>query len=950
MTSTSLAPTVRHIRRSTLPADAEGTDAQLLHAFATHHDEAAFTQIVRRHGPTVLGVCRRVLRHSHDAEDVFQATFLVLARKAGSIRKGEALAGWLHGVSYRIALRARRAAARRRKHEARARPGEPAAPGSEIAWREVQELLDEEVGRLPPAYRDAFVLCCLEGHSQADAARRLGIKEGTLSSRMTRARKRLQEALARRGIRLSAVLAALALAGGARAALPGALANRTTGAALRFAGGSASGLPEKVHSLAQGAIQTMLATKVKRAAVWLLLSLALLGVGGTAVSQRDASAREPEPAAPHRPKPKPKAEGESAARPTVTGTVLDPEGTPVKGAKLYVSADGPRDRAEWKARATTGADGGFRLTVSEAEIDHNEVLVAVAEGHAPDWVGLRKADTRESITLRLVKDVPIAGRVLDLEGRPVAGATVRVLGGWKFPGEDLTPLVKDLQAKPGDRNTVGRAWVKHQQAMTRLSVVPGVPGSVTTGADGRFRLARIGRERVVILRIEGPDIAQARLSVLTRPGLKGLPRHTHGATFNHVAGPTKPIRGVVKDKRTGKPLAGLFVGGQPDREDGPGEGVFTKTDAEGRFTLRGLPKAKSYSLSAGAVPYITGLKEVADTPGLEAIRVDFTLERALALRVRVTDRDTGRPVRAYVQYSIRRGNPSLDDYPSYPRNAVGWDMTDKSGWNTQTVLPGPGLIAVQAIEGEYTRAQLAETRGSHILHDVIPSVLAVSSYHAVLPISPDEKDPKSLVLEVALDPGRSVSGRVVGPDGKPLAGATVAGLTAVKKVSERTSDKLPGSTFTARGLDPRHPRTLLFFHEKEKVGGVITLRGDERGPQTVRLGSLGTVTGRLVDRNGKPVAGADVWLPFARASWPTLPGELAIGGIGTIRETVKVAPVKTDARGRFRLAGLVPGMPYDLKAGRRGEELRRDLRVTAGKEVDLGDLAGKPAATSGEKK
>ncbi|HJT77269.1 MAG TPA: RNA polymerase sigma factor, partial [Gemmataceae bacterium] len=149
------------------------SDRELLEDFNARRDEAAFAALLSRHGPMVLRVCRRALGNHHDAEDAFQATFLVLAQHGSSIRKREALAGWLHGVAYRIAMKAKRAAARRRQHEARVTPPVPQAEAS-LTWVEVQVALDEELQRLPDRFRSAFVLCALEGRSGPEAAAELG--------------------------------------------------------------------------------------------------------------------------------------------------------------------------------------------------------------------------------------------------------------------------------------------------------------------------------------------------------------------------------------------------------------------------------------------------------------------------------------------------------------------------------------------------------------------------------------------------------------------------------------------------------------------------------------------------------------------------------------------------------------------------------------------------------
>src|SRR5262249_26362432 len=234
MATTQLSTLLRHIHKLAAGQDAQQrTDRELLDDFSGSRNQAAFAALVARHGPMVLRVCRRVLNHEQDAEDAFQATFLVLARNTGSIRKREALVQWLHGVAYRTAMEAKRKAARRRTHEARLRPlTSQQAPRP--TWDDVQDVLDDEIQRLPEAFRTAFVLCVLEGKSGPEAAALLGIKPGTVSSRLTRARQRLRRRLARRGIQLSALLAALAVA---EAGVPAGVARATPRSRLLVAAG-----------------------------------------------------------------------------------------------------------------------------------------------------------------------------------------------------------------------------------------------------------------------------------------------------------------------------------------------------------------------------------------------------------------------------------------------------------------------------------------------------------------------------------------------------------------------------------------------------------------------------------------------------------------------------------------------------------------------------------------
>ena len=272
---------LRHLRGLVVSQRARGlSDAELLQAFAAGREEGAFAALIERHGRLVWGVCRNVLRHEQDAEDAFQATFLVLARKASSIRKREALAGWLHGTAYRVALRAKRDAAirRAREHRGPTMPAEKSLP--EAVLREALALVDEEVERLPPRERAVFVLRCLEGKSLTETAGQLGWKEGTVSGTLTRARRRLRERLARRGVTLSAVLAAAALGKGvASARVPAGLPRATFQVTLSYAAGYTA--RSAATALADGVLRALSACRV-RAATAVLLAVSL-AAAGTAV-------------------------------------------------------------------------------------------------------------------------------------------------------------------------------------------------------------------------------------------------------------------------------------------------------------------------------------------------------------------------------------------------------------------------------------------------------------------------------------------------------------------------------------------------------------------------------------------------------------------------------------------------------------------------------------------
>jgi RNA polymerase sigma factor (sigma-70 family) len=297
MATAQLHGVLRHLRRAALLHD-DRTDGQLLECFISQREEAAFEVLVRRHGPMVWGVCRRVLRNDADAEDAFQATFLVLVRKAAAITDRATVGNWLYGVAHNTALKAKAMTSRRRVKEREA-AGQPRPGVTEDVWNDLRPLLDEELGRLPERYRAVIVLCDLEGQPIKEAARLLGCPQGTVSSRLTRGRKLLAGRLARRGVALSGVLLASVLGREATAAIvPPPLVLATIKAASCAAGqAAAGGISAKVAALTKGVLTSMFSTNGKLTAVLLLL-LGACGVGVSLFVYRGEAAERggPEPA------------------------------------------------------------------------------------------------------------------------------------------------------------------------------------------------------------------------------------------------------------------------------------------------------------------------------------------------------------------------------------------------------------------------------------------------------------------------------------------------------------------------------------------------------------------------------------------------------------------------------------------------------------------------------
>jgi RNA polymerase sigma factor (sigma-70 family) len=275
--------------------DADFTDEQLLEAFVRRGERPALEALVRRHGPMVWGVCRRVLGDPHDAEDAFQATFLVLVRRAAAVRPSEMVANWLYGVAYRTALKARATTAKRRAREKQVTAMPEPAVAEHDPWDDLRPVLDQELSRLPDKYRAVLLLCDVQGRTRGDVARQQGLPEGTVASRLATARALLAKRLTRRGVTLTAGALATALSQNAAAGVPASVLTSTIQVACLFAAGPAAAtgvLSAPVAALTRGVLQAMLLNKLKAVTAG-LVALGLVGFGGGLLTRHLAATPSP---------------------------------------------------------------------------------------------------------------------------------------------------------------------------------------------------------------------------------------------------------------------------------------------------------------------------------------------------------------------------------------------------------------------------------------------------------------------------------------------------------------------------------------------------------------------------------------------------------------------------------------------------------------------------------
>jgi protocatechuate 3,4-dioxygenase beta subunit/5-hydroxyisourate hydrolase-like protein (transthyretin family) len=667
---------------------------------------------------------------------------------------------------------------------------------------------------------------------------------------------------------------------------------------------------------------------------------------------------------------------------SVSGVVLTPDGKPAAGATVRAAAPlwemmkavVGDDFESPMSETATDAQGRFSISFSKQPFGDvsrladqwrenwkKTTIAASLKGYGPVWIEYEEVLSGQPLTLRLVEDVPIRGRVIDLEGRAVAGTVVKI-------GEPHTSKDEDLSAWLEGARAGELPWTVIAKA--RRSVEPrlvSTPTTATTNADGRFEIRGLGRERIVSLIFEGETVAHRDAKAVTRkiesfqrkisqPPFEGS-EPVFGTEFTFTADPARTIEGVVRDAKTGMPLAGVPV--ESDKLAGyPYSGhrvLKAVTDAQGRFRLLGMPKGKGNRLLLvpnDEQPYFMREVDVPDPAGLGPVPMEIELHRGVWITGRVTDKETGAAVPGVrLHYLPFLSNEFAQRTPEFHSDGnVDGDQlryqTKTDGTYRLVGLPGRAIVGANSVMVPYRRGVGYNEIDAPYNEIDVPKDSKAKDFDTYRnPINPGPNwptmmreinpaaDATAVTLDFQLDPGKSLRIRVVGSKGEPISGVSVEGLSWHAYIAATQQPLL-----TATNFGPNESRTLLFHHKERNVGRVVTV-----GPDEIRVGEIivdlqpcATLVGRILNVDGQPVSGmslrTDV-LPTGDFS-PQLP------------------PVATDAEGRFQVT-LLPGCKYQLIGNGGGfqyVEVAKDVAIKPGVTKDLGtvvvDKDGKVVSTS----
>jgi RNA polymerase sigma factor (sigma-70 family) len=915
------------------------SDRHLIDRFVDRRDpagEAAFAALVARHGPMVLGACRQLLGDRHLAEDAFQAVFLVLARKAGSIRDPDLLGNWLYGVALRTSRKARVRRARRRKGEEDRSMRDPGprsiAPAEQpILAREQAEALHDEIERLPGAFRLPIVLCYFEGLTLDEAARRLRCPAGTLRSRLARARDKLRRGLTRRGVVLpAAALAAVLDSRAASASVSSPLCDITTRAAIRFAAA-----PDAT-ALAREVLRSMLMHKLKITAMALMLVSAI--TSGTVYLTHALAMRDEPRKGTAGPQPKVDAKRDDAPAPGrmfVTGRVVDPQGKPVPNATAMVHAQakvpgfvGGFEKRFPSAigRATTDASGRFRLDAARiSSATHSRIgATAIAPGYGAGWAELDPDVDRPDVEISLRPEQVIEGRLFDLNGRPAPGVSVAVDAMGRAVRRDSINAPDGLEGP-----TFWWAGAKD---------LPAWPRPATSDREGRFTLHGIGREIRAVLVVDDPRFAARRIEV-----------DTDGTSASKAVTialePAASLDGRVTYADTGKPAARALI---QVFTDGKGLVDEVMTDDDGRFRVTPVSGGQ-LSVAAFAPrgePYHSTGKHFDWPKGAIRHSLELSLVRGVAVHGKVTEEGSGKPVAgAMVDFLSRETRPEAGQ---------AFSETGPDGSFRIAARPGPGYLIVRGPSDDHVFQEFGQNliRGGH---PGGPRTYA----HAF--IACDVKPGgEGYEVNAELRRGVTLQGRAIGPDDRPVRDARIiARLFLYPPFRSWTfwlgseHGRVRDGRFELHGLDPDAEVPIHVFDPKHQLGATVRVSGKSAsgGPITVRLEPCGTATARFVAAGGKPVTGYHPMIrmvvtpgadPFTEEdkAGRLLVEQAALSVIDPLN--YGTGPV-SDGQGRVTLPALIPGASYRIYdsttlGGAGSRPIRKEFTVKPGETLGLGDI------------
>ena len=624
-----------------------------------------------------------------------------------------------------------------------------------------------------------------------------------------------------------------------------------------------------------------------------------------------------------------------------TGRVLKPDGTPSAGARVYLVPENGDSRELGKMRAETGADGRFDFTAPDmvtVDIDglpsrRQGRLIATAADFAADAIAIKTRGSNNDFELQLATDLPIRGRLLDQQGKPVESATVTV-----SRIEIPKPRNLDEYLKREANRSLTSTFLTRtnfNRSLGKPDLLPGVTVKVRTATDGSFTVSGIGRERLAYLAATAPGFAPARITVMTRDApdvgtmldFEGNPTQViHGANFKSKMSTGETVSGRVVDHRTGKPIAGMLVG-LGNRFPQQGKYFTQLTDADGRFQINGLyasPK-KGYTITAAAQPGMPHLPSVVTAKAGTPITIEC--RRGIPFRMALID-ETGQPISLKTKAEVSVvGIANFSNKPLagqlHPADMPSLAVRTNDGSYRGYVMPGNSAVVVTMADSEYARTHV-EPKTIFIkptdsdLRELHRKFLT-HNYAAVVPVqaTPDS-GPLELKATIFKVPPRQV--RLVDANGEPVIGVTM-------RRGEAHADKLKlrSATFPLLGLHRDHDQFFMFTHKERGLVGVLAARGDADTPYTVQMLPRVTAIGRIFELEGD------------------VPKKLGVMFIDNNYPGSRFS-AKLDGAGRFRAERLIPGQSYRVETYRVNSgdfEAVANLQnviLKPGETRDLGDI------------